>query len=182
MQDEKVITEEVKETSEQNASEETEVKKEKKNKHKEEIQKLEAEIAQIKDEYLRARAEMENTKKRLKDEAIQNRKYASQNLVADLLNPVDMLVKVANMENSNPEITNFLIGFKMIANQFVEVLKNDGLTEIEALGKEFDPNIHHAVSKESKEGVEPNKVIEVLQTGYMYKDRVIKPAMVKVSE
>lgn len=159
-----------------------EVKKEKKNKYKEQIAKLENELAKTKDEYLRARAEMENTKRRLNDEAIKNRKYASQGLVSDLLNPVDMLVKVANMENANPEISNFLVGFKMISNQIIEILINDGLKEIEALGKDFDPTIHHAVSKEASEGLEPNKVIEVLQTGYMYKDRVIKPAMVKVSE
>lgn len=160
----------------------TESKKEKKNKNKEQIEKLEKELSKVKEDYLRARAEMENAKKRLAEENIQNRKYASISLIEELINPVDMFNKVVNMEQPNPELNNFLIGFKMIANQIVEALKNDGLIEIEALGKEFDPNLHHAVSKEAGEGLEPNKVIEVLQTGYKYKDRILRPAMVKVSE
>lgn len=164
-------------------------KKEVKSKHKIEIEKLNAEIEalknenlKIRDDYLRARADMENTKRRLNDEAIQNRKYASMKLVEALVNPVDMLVKVCSAEQTNPELNNFLIGFKMISNQIVDILQGDGLKEIEALGKEFDPNIHHAISKEHKEGVEPNMVIEVLQVGYKYKDRLVRPAMVKVSE
>lgn len=164
-------------------------KKEVKSKHKLEIEKLNAEIEalknenlKIRDDYLRARADMENTKRRLNDEAIQNRKYASMKLVEALVNPVDMLVKVCSAEQTNPELNNFLIGFKMISNQIVDILQGDGLKEIDALGKEFDPNIHHAISKEHKEGVEPNMVIEVLQVGYKYKDRLVRPAMVKVSE
>lgn len=164
-------------------------KKEVKSKHKLEIEKLNAEIEalknenlKIRDDYLRARADMENTKRRLNDEAIQNRKYASMKLVEALVNPVDMLVKVCSAEQTNPELNNFLIGFKMISNQIVDILQGDGLKEIDALGKEFDPNIHHAISKERKEGVEPNMVIEVLQVGYKYKDRLVRPAMVKVSE
>ncbi len=164
------------------AKKDAEVKKEKKNKNKEQIEKLELENAKLKDEYLRIRAEMENTKKRLSDENIQNRKYASMKLIEDLINPIDMLSKVVNMETGSQEVNNFLIGFKMISNQLVEALKSDGLIEIEALGKDFDPNLHHAVSKEAGEGLEPNKVIAVLQTGYKYKDRVLRPAMVKVSE
>ena len=77
---------------------------------------------------------------------------------------------------------NFLIGFQMLANQIVDIMKKDGLTEIEAKDKAFDPNVHQAISKEHVEGVEPGMVLEVLQTGYKYKDRIIRPAMVKVSE
>lgn len=164
-------------------------KKEANNKKKAEIEKLKAEIENLKnenlkmrDEYLRARADMENTKRRLNDEAITNRKYASMKLVESLVNPVDMLVKVCAVEQENPELNNFLIGFKMISNQIVDVLQSDGLKEIEALNKEFDPNVHHAIAKEHVDGVEPNMVIEVLQVGYKYKDRLLRPAMVKVSE
>lgn len=164
-------------------------KKEASSKRKSEIEKLKVEIENLKnenlkirDEYLRARADMENTKKRLNDEAILNRKYASMKLVESLVTPVDMLVKVCSSEQTNPELNNFLIGFKMISNQLVDVLQADGLKEIEALNKEFDPNVHHAVEKEHVDGVEPNMVLEVLQVGYKYKDRLLRPAMVKVSE
>lgn len=162
--------------------EECESKKEKKNKYKEKAEQLENELVKVKDEYLRARADMENTKRRLAEENIQNRKYASMRLVEDLINPIDMLLKVVSVEQANPEVNNFLIGFKMISTQIFEALKTDGLTQIEALGCTFDPAVHHAVSKEAVEGKEPNIVIEVLQTGYKYKDRILRPAMVKVSE
>ncbi|MGM9971275.1 MAG: nucleotide exchange factor GrpE [Anaeroplasmataceae bacterium] len=187
--DEEALENEKKATEEKKADETKTAKKEVKSKHKQEIEKLNAEIEKLKnenlkirDDYLRARADMENTKRRLNEEAILNRKYASMKLVETLVTPVDMLVKVCASEQTNPELNNFLIGFKMISNQLVDALQADGLKEIEALGKEFDPNVHHAISKEHKDGVEPNMVIEVLQVGYKYKDRLLRPAMVKVSE
>lgn len=149
---------------------------------KEEIEKQKNENLALRDEYLRARADMENTKRRLNEDALKTKKYASQNLVEQLITPVDMLVKVSNMENNNPEINNFLIGFKMIAKQIADILEADGLKEIDALGKDFDPALHHAIEKEHQDGVEPGKVIQVMQAGYTYKDRLLKPAMVKVSE
>ncbi len=160
-----------------------------KNKKKDEIQKLNEEITKLKnenlalrDEYLRARADMENTKRRLNEDALKTKKYASQGLVEQLIVPVDMLEKVSNMEQQNPEIANFLVGFKMISKQIADILEADGLKAIDALGKDFDPQYHHAIEKEHQDGVEPGKVIQVLQTGYTYKDRLLKPAMVKVSE
>ena len=149
---------------------------------KEEIEMQKNENLALRDEYLRARADMENTKRRLNEDALKTKKYASQNLVEQLITPVDMLVKVSNMENNNPEINNFLIGFKMIAKQIADILEADGLKEIDALGKDFDPALHHAIEKEHQDGVEPGKVIQVMQAGYTYKDRLLKPAMVKVSE
>lgn len=173
---------------ENQGKEENTTKPKKKDKYKEEVEKLKGEIEKLKndnlkmkDDYLRARADLENTRRRLNEDALQTKKYASMKLVEELVNPVDMLVKVCNMETQNPEINNFLIGFKMIAKQLNDILASDGLKEIEALGKEFDPNIHHAISSEYREGVEPNMVLEVMQTGYKYKDRVLRPAMVKVS-
>ena len=62
------------------------------------------------------------------------------------------------------------------------ILEKDGLKEIKALNEKFDPNFHQAMSKEKRDGIEPGIVIEVIQTGYMYKDRLLRPAMVKVSE
>lgn len=163
-------------------------KTDKKDKHKEEIKKLNEEISKLKnenlkmkDEYLRARADLENTRRRLNEDALQTKKYASQHLVEELINPVDMLAKVCNMTTDSAEVNNFLIGFKMISKQLSDILEGDGLKEIEALNKDFDPTVHHAIASEYKEGVEPNKVLEVMQTGYKYKDRVLRPSMVKVS-
>ena len=173
--------EEIKEEPQENDAPKT--KKEKKDKYKEQVAKLEAELANQKNEYLKVFAEMENTKRRLKEEAIKDRKYATQKVVGELLTPVDMLVKIVNCEAPSPEIANYLIGFKMIANQLIEVLQTEGLAEIESIvGKEFNPSLMQAMSVEETNEVEENTIVRVLQTGYMYKDRVLRPAMVVVSK
>ena len=183
----KEVKEEVKEEAQEvkeetKASEEhkEESKKEKKNKDKEKIAKLEADYAELKNEYLKVYAEMENTKRRINEQAIKDRKYASQKVVGELINPIDMLIKIVNMPSENPEVKNYQIGFQMIANQLLDVLKSEGLAHIESLGKEFDPKTMQAV--ETEESEEDNKVLKVMQEGYMYKDRVLRPAMVVVGK
>ncbi len=171
---------EVKEEKEKKEEPKEEIKKEKKNKDKEKIAKLEAEYKELKNEYLKVYAEMENTKRRLNEQAIKDRKYASQNVVGELIDPVDMLIKIVNMPSDNPEVKNYQIGFQMIANQLLDILKNEGLSHIEALGKDFDPNKMQAV--ETLESLEDNKVLKVMQEGYMYKDRILRPAMVVVGK
>lgn len=157
-------------------------KKEKKNKHKEQVEKLELEIKNLSDKLLRNAAELENFKKRMQQERIQDRKYASKNLIADILNPLDQMNKVVNMPTDNELLKNFLIGFKMINDQFYNVLTQDGLKEIDALNKPFDPNYHYAIEKLSDKN-QPNGInLEVIQKGYIYKDQLLRPAMVKINE
>ena len=162
---------------------EKKVKKEPKNKYKEEVIKLKAEIDELKNSLLRNRADLENFKKHMKEEAIKDRKYASVNLITDIITPLEYLTKACEFQTDSVEMNNFLIGFKMIANQLTDVLINDGLKVINCnIGDEFDPTIHHAVATEKLEDMEANKVLEVVSKGYLYKERIIKPAMVKVSE
>lgn len=177
------IKEEVKEEVEKETSEEVkeETKKEKKNKYKEQIAKLEAEYATLKNDYLKVYAEMENTKRRIKEEAIKDRKYASQKVVGELIQPIDMLIQILNMPAPSQEVQNYQIGFQMIANQLLEVLKAEGLAPIK-VEKDFDPKFMEAMQTESIEGYEDNQVIRVLQAGYMYKDRVLRPALVVVNK
>ncbi len=156
--------------------------KEEKKKKKDKVEALENEIKDLKDQMLRDRAELENFKKRTNEERIKDRKYASFNLIADLINPLDNLSRVVAMETENEVLKNFLIGFKMIDNQIFEILKSDGLEEINAIGLAFDPSIHQAVATEAKEGCEAGIVLQEMQKGYKYKERVIRPSMVKVSE
>ena len=127
-------------------------------------------------------AEMENTKKRLKEDAIKERKYASQKVVSELVDPIDMLVKVINFGSPNPEIQNYLYGFKMIADKLVDILKTEGLGEVVALNQKFDPKTMEAMSVVENDELEEDTVVEVKQTGYTYKDRLIRPAMVVVSK
>ena len=167
-----------------------ESKKEKKDKHKEQIQKLEAEkqkleedYKNLKNEYLKAYAELENTKKRIKEEAIKDRKYASQKVVGELINPIDMLQMIVNMPAPSPEIQNYVIGFQMITNQLVDILKAEGLAPIVAnVGDEFDPKVMQVVDTDFKEDKKENEVLAIKQAGYMHKDRVLRPTMVIVNK
>lgn len=176
----KVEDTKVEETSTKSEKKEEAPKKEK-NKLKEQIVDLEKQLAKSKEDYLRVLADMQNTKKRLQEEQIRDRKYASQKVIGELINPIDMLVKIVNAPAPSPEIGNYLIGFQMIANQLVGVLQAEGLSEIKALNEEFDPSKMQAMQTVETTEVEPGKVLEVMQAGYMYKDRVLRPAMVKVS-
>ena len=183
------MSEEVKETTVEEVVEETKetkektVKRESKNKYKEEVIKLKAEIDELKNTLLRNRADLENFKKHMKEEAIKDRKYASLNLISDIITPLEYLTVACNYQTDSQEMNNFLIGFRMIANQLTDVLINDGLKVIDVkVGDEFDPAIHHAVATEQTEEYEKNKVVQVVSKGYLYKERIVKPAMVKVSE
>ena len=86
-----------------------------------------------------------------------------------------------NYMNLN-DVSKFLSGIKIIYSRLVSILEKYEVKEIDALNKEFDPTYHQAVLTEKVEGVKPNIVVEVLQKGYMYKDKVIRHTMVKVSE
>ena len=188
MEEKEMNTEEVVENKEEakdnnETIEKTEVKKEKKNKLKEKLDNLEAKNAELKDKLLRNAAELENFKRRTNEERIKDRKYASCELVTDLVSILTNLDKCVNMETDDPMLKNFLIGFKMINNQLFDRLYQDGLEEIKVeKGMVFDPNIHHAIETTEIEGIESNTITEVVQKGYKYKDRIIKPAMVKVNK
>ena len=82
----------------------------------------------------------------------------------------------------NEEVQNFVKGFEMIRTQLVNAMENEGVKEIEALNQPFDANFMQALMTEKKDGVEPGIVLEVLQKGYKLKDRILRPALVKVSE
>ncbi len=157
-------------------------KKEKKNKYKEHIETLENEVAHLKDKLLRNVAELENFKKRITIERINDRKFASKNLIHDILEPLDQMNKIVSMPTEDPTLKNFLYGFKMVNDKFYQVLQSDGLKEIETINKQFDPKYHYALEKESIKD-KPNGInLEVIQKGYMYKDQLLRPAMVKVNE
>lgn len=146
------------------------------------IKELEDEIAALKNDLLRNQADFENFKKRMNQERITDRKYAAMDLIHDLLIPLDQLRKVVSMEVDDPMLKNYLIGFKMINDQIYDQLEAYGLKEIKAVGETFDPKVHHAVEKDNNSDVENNIITEEIQKGYMYKDRILRPAMVKVNE
>ena len=158
--------------------------KEKKVKVDKEKEALKQANLELTDRVLRLYAEMQNMKKRY-DEQISNiYKYDGEALIKELLNIVDNFERAISLddENLDDELSKFLSGFKMIYTSLVSILNSKGVSEIDAQGKEFDPNTMQAVLTDKVETVEHNHVIEVLQKGYKYNEKVIRPAMVKVNE
>ncbi|RBP45486.1 nucleotide exchange factor GrpE [Garciella nitratireducens] len=158
------------------------LKKQKKQKDLE-IRDLENKLEDIQERMIRLQADFDNYKKRITKEKENVWSYATEEIIKELLPVLDnferALSSLGEKEISN-NIESYIQGVQMVYNQFIEVLKKEGLEEIPALGKHFDPNLHHAVAQESKEDCEENLVIEVYQKGYKLKDKVIRPSMVKV--
>jgi len=146
------------------------------------IEYYEGQITELNDQLLRNQADLENFKRRLNDERIKDNKYRSQSLATAILPALDNFERALGVAVENEEMKNFLEGFKMIHGQFIESLTNEGVEIIEAEGQPFDPNFHQAVMQEEVEGTEAGMVLMEMRKGYKLKDRVIRPAMVKVSE
>ena len=150
----------------------------------EEIEKLKSEIALKEEKNLRIQAEMMNFKRRKEEENSYNLKYASEDILKAMLPVIDNFERGLKMDDNDlsDEVSKFLSGFKMIYTEIIGILNKNDVKEIEALGVEFDPRAHQAVLMEQDENKPHGVVLEVLQKGYMYKDKVIRPAMVKVNE
>ena len=146
------------------------------------IAELQEQLKKAKNDIARAYADTENMKKRLKKEADSAKKYRFQQAGLEMLPILDNMKMALNTPSDNPELTNYVKGFEMIYQQMQRVLENEGVKEIEAEGKPFDHNTMQALMQEKAEDMESGMVIEVLQTGYMLKDRILRPALVKVSE
>lgn len=148
----------------------------------EEIEKLKGELEESKNAFYKAYADTENTKRRLQNEFEKSNKYKLQDFGGDILPILDNLERALKIQSDSEELKNYAKGFEMIYVQLVDALKRQGIEEVDCLNKEFDANYQHAIMQEAKEGVESGIVIEVLQKGYMLKDRILRPALVKVSE
>ena len=148
---------------------------------KEEINTLNEDKKVLSDNLLRNRAELENFKKRTYEERIQERKYALKDFLLELINVIDVFEKAINVKTDDEKVQKFLSGFVMINNMFKNILQKEGVVKIETLNKPFDPAYHNAIEMVEVEGVESNVVVEEMLAGYMYKDRVLRPSMVKVS-
>lgn len=170
--------EEIKE--EKKAEEPKEHKKEHKKDKK--LEELQNEINALKDKNMRIAAEMVNTLRRKDEETNRLIKYSNESLITELLPVIDNFERALNVDAKTTDIESYQKGMTMIYNSLKNILEKFEVKEIEAIDKEFDPSFHQAVMQEEKEGTKENIVIEVLQKGYTYKDKVIRPAMVKVSK
>ena len=158
--------------------------KEHKKEHKKDkkLEELQNEINTLKDKNMRIAAEMVNTLRRKDEETNRLLKYSNESLITELLPVIDNFERALNVDAKTTDIESYQKGMTMIYNSLKNILEKFEVKEIEAIDKEFDPSYHQAVMQEEKEGTKENIVIEVLQKGYTYKDKVIRPAMVKVSK
>ena len=147
-----------------------------------EFKKLKQEAAEYKDKYFRALAEIENTRKRLSREKLESQSFAVQNIVTDILQPIDHLEQaLKHAETSSKEIAHWASGFEMILQQLRGVLADHGATPFDSLGNLFDPHLHEAVETEEKGDVPEGTIIEEFQKGYTLAGRTIRAARVKVA-
>lgn len=138
------------------------------------------EVQELKDKLLRNQAELENFKRRTNEERMKERKYAQQYVLMKLIDLNDNFERALN---SNEDDYNGLKeGLTMIMTQLNSILEEEKVTKIESVGKEFDPNYHQAVMTGADDEIEDDHVSEEFQTGYMYKDRILRPSMVKVNK
>nr|WP_234402380.1 nucleotide exchange factor GrpE [Oceanobacillus damuensis] len=146
-----------------------------------EIQALKEEKDEIYNRLLRLQAEFDNFKKRSQKEKEAARKYKSEDLITELLPAIDNFDRALQVEVTEANASLF-DGITMVYRQLQDALKSQGVELIETEGKTFDPTVHHAVMQVEDDGIAPNTVVEELQKGYMLKDRVVRPAMVKVNK
>ncbi|MBQ8727513.1 MAG: nucleotide exchange factor GrpE [Oscillospiraceae bacterium] len=143
-----------------------------------EEEKLRKELADTKDLYLRTVAEYDNFRKRTAKEKIEIYGDATLKAVSEILSVIDNFERALAVETSDE---NFKKGVSMIFNQYLEILKKLGVSEIKAEGEEFNPEFHHAVQQIEDENLGENVVATVFQKGYMLGDKVIRPSMVVVA-
>lgn len=183
---EEPIKEEVREEID-GANQEEPVKGSKKSKQRikelEELnEELQNKIIYLQDQLLRNQAELENFKKRTNEERIKERKYAMQDYFSEVIDVIDVFDKAVSVKTEDEKLQKFLKGFAMVNMQMKRTLESYGVTKIEALNKPFDPTYHEAFEVVEAEGVESDTVVAVLTEGYMYKDRILRPSVVKVSK
>lgn len=154
------------------------------NKLYEEIGRLTAENTALAEKIKLAQAELVNYRRRKDEETANMLKYANQDIIMELILVVDNFERAIKLDDNvlTDELSKFLAGFKMMYANLTEILKKFGVEEISRQGEKFDPTQEQALLVDSVEELEDDVVIEVLLKGYKLKDRVIRPASVKINQ
>ncbi|MWV60975.1 nucleotide exchange factor GrpE [Helicobacter saguini] len=149
----------------------------------ESVESLKAKIKELEDRYLRTHADFENVKKRLERDKNLALEYANEKILKDILPVADTLenaLKAAKeFANENDKGAKIAEGIKLTLDKLHKTLSNHGVEIIESKG-EPDPNLHHAISQVPHDSKNEGEIADVLQTGYKYKDRTLRPALVSV--
>ena len=141
----------------------------------------EAELAELKDRHLRLYAEFENYRKRVQREKEELIKYGNESLLHDILPVIDTL-EMALQHSTESAVEGLVRGVEMTLREFQRVVEKYGLTQIAAVGKPFDPSVHHAMTQVERDDVEDKTVVEEFRKGYLLGDKVIRPSLVAVSK
>ncbi|GEL14471.1 nucleotide exchange factor GrpE [Pediococcus cellicola] len=150
---------------------------------KTQIGELNDKVDAITDQYIRSKAEIANIQKRNEKEQANLVKYDGQNLAKDILPVIDNLERALSIEVTDENGKQLKKGIQMVYDLMTKALKDNHVTEIESVGKPFDPHIQQAVQTvPAEKGQKADQVVRVLQKGYMLKDRVLRPAMVVVTQ
>ncbi|UPA29794.1 Protein GrpE [Terrisporobacter petrolearius] len=143
------------------------------------IEELEKQVEEKEDKYLRLQAEYSNYMRRTQEEKQTIGIFANEKIITELIPVIDSMERA--MDACADKEDDMYKGIELVHKQLIDCLEKFEVEEISALNEDFDPNLHLAVMQESIEGVEPNKVVMVLQKGYKLNTKVIRPTMVKVS-
>nr|TXF86453.1 nucleotide exchange factor GrpE [Alkalicoccus halolimnae] len=146
-----------------------------------EIDQLKQQVQDLEDRLLRLQAEYDNFRRRTKKEKESAAKYKSQSLAESLLPALDNFERALMINPETEEAKSLLQGMKMVHNQLSEALQSEEIEIMETVGQPFDPHMHEAVMQVESDEYDSNIIVEELQKGYLLKDKVIRPAMVKVS-
>ena len=140
------------------------------------------ENAKLKDSLLRLQADFSNYKRRVEKEKADIHKYAAESIITKLLPVLDNFDRAFKEVQEEDKEDAFTKGIELIRQDLDKILVQEGLEVIESDNQKFDANLHHAVFMEENDEVESEHIIETFQKGYKLKDKVIRPAMVKVSK
>ncbi len=146
-----------------------------------ELEKLRAESEEYQQRLLRTQADFDNFRRRTVKEKEELGKYASAKLITELLPVIDNFERALSSAGESTDASSYTKGVEMIFRQLEGVLKAEGLTPMEAEGQPFNPEFHQAIMQVESDEHEEGVVVEVVQKGYLLKDKVLRPAMVKVS-
>ena len=143
---------------------------------------LSQEKADLRDQLLRRQAEFENFRRRSERERMDYAEYAGMEVIRPLIPVLDDLERAVNAAKaSDKESSELVKGVELIYTRLLDTLKKMGLEPIDSVGKPFDPHVHEAMSRVESPDAEDNTVIEEFQRGYNFKNRLLRPAMVKVA-
>jgi molecular chaperone GrpE len=147
-----------------------------------ELERLRAEAAQAKEQYLRAAAEADNTRKRYQRDREESIRFASEQMVRALLPILDSLDQALVAVDRKSDADAVVKGVHLIHRQLHGVLKREGVQRIPTIGEPFDPQVHEAIGQvDVRDGAEDGTVVEEIQVGYTMHGRMLRPAMVKVA-